>query len=954
MSLNIDFNKFYLPENIKYTTNWLNSKLYKTRIEQSLGPTNENMIELPQQTYIRNYFNINSPYRGILLFHGLGTGKSCTSITTAENLKKNHHIFILTPASLQTNWEDEIINKCGDINYKDNINLFYKYYTLIKYNSSDISKIYTKYQYNYYIGDTIDFIYNTKNYNGKIIEVEGIFNQTDYIIEIYTIDISNKTIIDNENNTDNILIINKDNIKIINDNKKNVFSNKVVIIDEIHNLISMYKKDDIEYNSEVVLYRNKTYTDLINCINSKIILLSGTPIINNIIELKYILNILHGINTFMLFKLNILTNDIVNINELKNYILENNKFINAIDIKYEKSIIYINILKLIDYFRKNDNYVSKVNYIYTVKNLVDDVSELIMLYFGNKNIDYNVLEISPINQRKFIETNDFDFEQIFIEKEVTETFDMEIKEIKNILYLKTLLIGKISYLQSEKTTQQFEHNLYLELEADQLTVYNLEREKEITYGLKAGKNSDDTSKLRASSRQMCLIGIKGMTEELAEKDMKNKSKLIEMFLKKIPKNINKLDEFIKRYSIKYYTLINIINNPKNKNYIKGKLLIYSEYRELGVKFISILLELYKYHSIISYFNDINKYFVNDKISEEGKLLIQKDIVNIKNHYNVFGIYNANTDAKHLRENKFMKYIYDLPENDDGKLMRMIFITKSGSEGLSFKSIRQVHIMDTFWHLTRKRQVIGRGIRYGSHDRLPANMRNVNVYNYIATFPKNIKLSDNITRYDKGLTSDEYIIKNATNKQIVIDKIYNIIESVAIDCPYNFDDNYSIKCMNYPLKSEDNLTIYNPFTLSVHKQEQIFRRAKLIQINGTNYICFNNNIYDYKIYSHNNSYITVGNYIEKNNKIEFNILDKQTVSITMDIKTFHMMGESGANAKNKLYISTFKENDEIILNKQLAKIISKNSKFLIIKYINTVQIIKKYIYNDNKGNYIIIM
>ena len=126
MSVNIDFDKFYLPENIKYTTHWLNSKLYKTRMEESFGPTNENMKELPQQTYIRNYFHIDSPYRGILLFHGLGTGKSCTSITTAESLKKEHHIFILSPASLQTNWEEEIINICGDINYKNNLNLFYK------------------------------------------------------------------------------------------------------------------------------------------------------------------------------------------------------------------------------------------------------------------------------------------------------------------------------------------------------------------------------------------------------------------------------------------------------------------------------------------------------------------------------------------------------------------------------------------------------------------------------------------------------------------------------------------------------------------------------------------------------------------------------------------------------------------------------------------------------------
>ena len=78
-----------------------------------------------------------------------------------------------------------------------------------------------------------------------------------------------------------LLIINSPDIKIIHDKDKNVFSNKVVIIDEIHNLISMYKKDNINYNSPIVLYRNRTYVDLIDSINSKIILLSGTPVIND-------------------------------------------------------------------------------------------------------------------------------------------------------------------------------------------------------------------------------------------------------------------------------------------------------------------------------------------------------------------------------------------------------------------------------------------------------------------------------------------------------------------------------------------------------------------------------------------------------------------------------------------------------------------------------------------------
>ena len=645
-----------LTENIKYTTHWLNSKLYNTRIEDSFGPTNKNMKELPHQTYIRNYFHINSPYRGILLFHGLGTGKSCTSITTAENLKKLHHIFILSPASLQVNWEDEIINICGDSDYKNNINLFYKNYTLIKYNSSDIKNIYISYIYNNYIGDIITFIYNNIKYIGKILDVEGTFTNILYIVDIYTIqinlDIINESGIDN----DNILIINSPDIKIIHDKDKNVFSNKVVIIDEIHNLISMYKKDNINYNSPIVLYRNRTYVDLIDSINSKIILLSGTPVINSVVELKYILNILHGKNEFIIFKLNILDNTNIDINDLHKYILENNNYINAIDIKYEKSIITINILKLIDYFKKQDNYVVKINYIYTNNNLIDDITKLFILYFNKNNVEYNLLEILPIYKRNLIELNDIDFETTFVDKEYNNNFELNIKDIKNELFLKTLMIGKISYLQSEKSTQLIEHNLNLVFEQDQYTIYIMERDKEISYGMKALKNSDDTSKLRASSRQMCLIGIKGLNIDIDvdydnndndnDNDNDNndniKLSLIDQFIKKISKNKNKLDSVIKNYSIKYYTLINILNNKKDINYLEGKVLIYSEYRELGVKLIGTILEYYNYKSLLSYFTNINQYFINNKLSDDGKLLIHKELLNIKNHYLIYSIYNANT------------------------------------------------------------------------------------------------------------------------------------------------------------------------------------------------------------------------------------------------------------------------------------------------------------------------
>jgi hypothetical protein len=66
------------------------------------------------QKFVRDYLTRMGPYRGLLVYHGLGTGKTCTSIAAAEalywgGLKK---IFILTPATLSNNYRREL-GKCG-------------------------------------------------------------------------------------------------------------------------------------------------------------------------------------------------------------------------------------------------------------------------------------------------------------------------------------------------------------------------------------------------------------------------------------------------------------------------------------------------------------------------------------------------------------------------------------------------------------------------------------------------------------------------------------------------------------------------------------------------------------------------------------------------------------------------------------------------------------------------
>jgi hypothetical protein len=66
------------------------------------------------QKFVTDYLSRDTPYRGLLVYHGLGTGKTCTSVAAAEALYWGGRktIWVLTPATLSSNYRREIA-KCG-------------------------------------------------------------------------------------------------------------------------------------------------------------------------------------------------------------------------------------------------------------------------------------------------------------------------------------------------------------------------------------------------------------------------------------------------------------------------------------------------------------------------------------------------------------------------------------------------------------------------------------------------------------------------------------------------------------------------------------------------------------------------------------------------------------------------------------------------------------------------
>ena len=290
-------------------------KPYKEEIKNSNNDAscentnNEDFKLLTHQKIVRDYLNLYTPYRGLLLYFSLGSGKTCTSIAIAEGMKSEKQIVIMTPASLKMNFFSEI-KKCGDEMYKKK-----QYWEFI---STDGYPEYVNILHKT-LHIPVEFI--KKNKGAWLVDVSKLSNfdelnteQKNNIDEQLNLMIRAKYIDINYNG------LNKEKIKqLTNDNTINPFDNKVVIIDEAHNFVSRIvnklPKNQTKSNAtnkksssiSIILYEH-----LMNATNARIVLLTGTPIINYPNEIAVLFNILRGYIKTWTFPVNVNTEQKVN------------------------------------------------------------------------------------------------------------------------------------------------------------------------------------------------------------------------------------------------------------------------------------------------------------------------------------------------------------------------------------------------------------------------------------------------------------------------------------------------------------------------------------------------------------------------------------------------------------------------------------------------------------------
>ena len=781
----------------KTSNSWIyyNRPDFTTFINKTFHPydavsTSKEFNLFPHQRFVRDYLQYKSPYRGILLYHGLGVGKTCSSIAAAEMLINFKQVIVMLPASLKINYINEV-KKCGNIYYASN--QYWKFYdiedldTVIKYISPTIIK---KHKGVWLPDPSKESNYDSLNDTQK----KMIGRQLDDIIQ----------------NRYEFIHYNGLKETSLSKYEEGYFDNKVIIIDEVHNFISA-----VTNQSKVI---PKLYNKLVNSKNSKFILLSGTPIINKPVEIAHTMQLIKG-PTY----LHVLTVESNKSDEVKDLLMTLKTVDNFSMTQVSKKNMEFNILFVPNHFIKGKK---KLKFIENVTDH-DYTFNIIIKLLESKKIKYSNVKTVPYPPLPLEEE---EFDKFFI--------DEDNLKMKNIEMFKRRTIGSFSYynnpdpsvypsfkvINEECVFSSHQLNKYLAVRTDEL-----KREQQANKQKAKGVFNQNDGSYKTFSRAICNFAFpekvarpypkdvndmnkfdfeKNEDEEIDEEEYMDYKNLVVRALKKIKKNQQDyLVDNLNSYSCKFDKIM------KNITKTEGKVLVYSQFRTvegLGLLGMTFKAQGYKELKIkrvddkwTTDFEDDDSFrFVHFKPDDNLSNELKIDYTNI-----VLNIYNNSLDKLPKSISKSFKG----SDNLRGDIVKFIFITQSGAEGISLKHVRQVHIMEPYWNNNRIDQVIGRANRAFSHVELPEKERNFTVYKYYMSFG-DIKIDQPlINNKDKLLTTDQIIQNIANKKTKIVNEFLKAMKETAVDCHIHHSvhskHDMNFKCFTFPVNMDSNEMAY---------------------------------------------------------------------------------------------------------------------------------------------------
>jgi hypothetical protein len=795
---------------------------------------------LIHQQIIRDYMNLYNPYRGLLLYHGLGAGKTCSSIAIAEGLKTDKNVVVMTPASLNPNFLEEL-KKCGDEYYKKQ--QFWEWIEVdgdvkLRDTLSSILQLPVEYIDANRGAWVVDV---TKPSNYDTINQASLNNQLDEMIKV-----KYRFINYNGLSTKKYLEMSS---------AKNPFDDKVVIIDEAHNLVSRIvnqlnsfyavKQTIKKKGRELVPMAINIYKDLMSATNARIVLLSGTPIINYPNEIAVLFNILRGYIKTHVFTLS--STMPVTIETLKRHLSE------------------LTMLDYIEYNQKTLTITTNPFGYETLPNNQGVVFNRDSEHLGERQLPNRVKDIL---QRYDIAVNEHHINTFTALPDSLEDFIAEfiqsqennMYEFKNPLKFKKRIVGLTSYFRSaqEELLPRYDkatdfNIVRVPMSDYQFSKYEPERidereEESKTKGKKKpAKNQlapkdinkellkESSSTFKIYSRLICNFATpsgfvrpkphKKEGEAIAEEEDLDKE--VEAPLVIEGQNVVEgEEEEADEYKQSLHQLMNSIpedelrgealasNSPKMLAALQniqseqndGLHLIYSQFRTYeGIEMFSRVLKA----------NGFAQFKIK-KVSRNWVLNIAPEDME-KPKYALY------TGTEGTEEREILRNVYNgswknVPKtigdvlmqtadtNNMGQHIKVLMITAAGSEGINLFNTRFVHLIDPYWNNVRLEQVVGRARRICSHQSLPLEKQTVTVFLYLAVLTEEQYMSSEmLRRFDTSkldntryFTSDETLYEIACIKEHLNTKLLHAVKEASIDCAthVNSSGKENLTCLSF--------------------------------------------------------------------------------------------------------------------------------------------------------------
>ena len=622
MMKNFKFNNFKEYNNREYY-NYLNKNFGKYSFPENYLDLNfENICKSesfslkPQQKFVSRIFNTNVDNNGLLIFHGLGSGKTATSIIVGEAFKfrktddsiirgrSDHRVLIVVPANLTNQYFKEIVGSIEDGKIKAAsgevvIEGDRQYYLdkgirrALDVISKNIIRLTNE------IESLKESGGNTSPKEYQLIELtkQAQFlkdKENENVTRVYEI-LSHEKFLNRLFSSDSSTFVDGDYLK------KLQVKNGLLIIDEAHRLVSA---TGTSYRKLLLAMKYSASPDF------KIILLSGSPIYDKPFEFGLMINLLRpripfpdGQDAF---------NDLF---------LLNNQMIN-------KRLFKMMTTGYVSYFKGGNPEA------YPYK-------KTIIMNHSMNPYQYSVYKkalIKEIEKDREKSLGDESLPDDFLVKMISSESDND--QVSTSVFNNSRLFCNIAF--------------------PEILTKDQSRESVATRGLNEFKK---------------ILSIRG-------KESNDNSGVLSV---------------VKEHSAKFAKVAELIELSP------GPVFIYSNYVTYGVDAMAAVLYALGYRE-----------YSTKRPNPE---------------YKTYFVWKGDSDQKVIPR---AKDSFDSIENIDGKRIKVLLGTQSVMEGVDFKRVRQVHVLDPWWNDSRMQQVIARAIRLCSHTGLPEEKRLTDVFIHLST------------------------------------------------------------------------------------------------------------------------------------------------------------------------------------------------------------------------------